>query len=244
MTQQGPRSEGRTRRAAAIVQSNYIPWKGYFDLINRVDEFVLYDDVQYTRRDWRNRNLVKTPNGLEWLTIPVEVKGKYFQKIRETRISEPGWAAKHWKTIVHNYAKAPHFRAYSEVFENLYRECANEEMLSHVNRRFIEAVCRLLGIGTRLTWSMDYALQEGKNERLIGLCHAVGAEHYLSGPAAREYMDEAQFGRAGITVEFMDYSGYPEYRQLHGAFEHGVTVLDLLFNEGPEARRFMKSFKA
>lgn len=229
-------------RSAAIVQSNYIPWKGYFDLINLVDEFVLYDDVQYTRRDWRNRNLIKTPNGLEWLTIPVEVKGKYFQKIRETRIGEPGWAAKHWKSLVHNYGKARHFRTHAGRFEQLYRECADEPMLSAVNRRFIEAVCEILGIGTRLSWSMEYPLEEGKTERLVGLCKSVGARHYLSGPAAREYMQEPLFEREGIGVSYMDYSGYPAYTQLHGPFEHGVTVLDLLFNEGPEARRYMKSF--
>src|SRR5438046_4323553 len=97
-------------RKAAIVQSNYIPWKGYFDLIRRVDEFILYDDVQYTRRDWRNRNLIKTPQGLRWLTIPVEVKGKYYQSIRDTKIADPVWAASHWQTIVHNYGRAPHVR--------------------------------------------------------------------------------------------------------------------------------------
>jgi hypothetical protein len=236
----GPRPSGR-RRSAAIVQSNYIPWKGYFDLINLVDEFILYDDVQYTRRDWRNRNLIKTPNGLEWLTIPVEVKGKYYQKIRETRVGDAAWATKHWKSLVHNYGKAPYFRTYAEKFEALYLEC-REEMLSRVNRRFIEAICGLLGIEARLSWSMDYPLEEGQSERLAGLCKAVGADHYLSGPSARAYMDEAAFEREGISVSYMDYSGYPEYRQLHGPFEHGVTVLDLLFNEGPGAHRFMKSF--
>jgi hypothetical protein len=228
-------------KRVAIVQSNYIPWKGYFDLINLVDEFILYDDMQYTRRDWRNRNYIKTPRGREWLTIPVEVKGKYLQKIRETRISDPQWAQKHWKTIVHNYGRARHFRTHAEVFESAYLGYRGE-MLSEVNRRFIEVVCRLLGIGARLSWSMEYPLHEGKNERLIGLCKAVGADHYLSGPADREYLDEPLFEREGIAVSYMDYSGYPEYAQLHGPFEHGVSIVDLLFNEGPEARRFMKSF--
>jgi hypothetical protein len=111
-------------RKAAIVQSSYIPWKGYFDLIRQVDEFILYDDVQYTRRDWRNRNLIKTPHGLSWLTIPVDVKGKYFQSIRETRIADPGWAERHWKTIVHNYSRAPHFDHHRQKLEELYLGCA------------------------------------------------------------------------------------------------------------------------
>ena len=104
------------------MQSNYIPWKGYFDLIHAVDEFILYDDAQFTRRDWRNRNQIKTPRGVEWLTIPVAVKGRYHQKIRETRVSDPAWGAAHWATLAHNYGKAPYFREYAPRFEALYGE--------------------------------------------------------------------------------------------------------------------------
>ena len=107
----------------AISQSNYIPWKGYFDLINKVDEFILYDDAQFTRRDWRNRNKIKTPNGLQWLTIPVDVKGKYFQKINETRISDKNWGVKHWHQIKQNYSKARSFKKYKDIFEKLYLDC-------------------------------------------------------------------------------------------------------------------------
>lgn len=229
-------------KTVAVVQSNYIPWKGYFDLINLVDEFILFDDMQYTRRDWRNRNLIKTPNGLEWLTIPVDVKGKYYQKIKETKISDPSWAKTHWATIVHNYSKAQHFREYREFFESLYLDC-KEEFLSRINFCFIEAICRVLRIKVHLSWSMDYPLTEGRTERLVGLCKAAGATHYLSGPSAKAYMDEQLFVKEGISVSYIDYSGYPEYIQLHGSFEHGVTILDLIFNEGPNAARFMKSFK-
>jgi hypothetical protein len=228
-------------KLVVIVQSNYIPWKGYFDLINMADEFILYDDVQYTRRDWRNRNLIKTPQGPQWLTVPVEVKGKYFQKIRDTRISEPGWARKHWATLVQNYGKTPYFAPYREVLEPLYLD-NQDAFLSDLNRRFIEAICGILDIRTRISWSSDYPLVDGRSERLLGLCLAAGAKRYLSGPAARGYLDEQLFNDAGVAVSWMDYSGYPPYRQLHGNFEHGVTVLDLLFNEGPEATRYMKSF--
>jgi hypothetical protein len=228
-------------KIVAVVQSNYIPWKGYFDLINMADEFVLYDDMQYTRRDWRNRNYIKTAKGLEWLTIPVDVKGKYFQKIRETRVNEPDWAKVHWKTIVHNYGKAPHFAEFREVFEDLYLGCT-EEMLSRINFRFIEAVCGILGIRTKLSWSMDYELVDGKTQRLLGLCKSTGASHYLSGPAARGYLEEDLFAAEGIAVSYMEYSGYPEYPQLHGEFQHGVTILDLLFNAGRDSPRYMKSF--
>jgi len=228
-------------KTVAIVQSNYIPWKGYFDLINSVDEFILYDDMQYTRRDWRNRNLIKTPKGLEWLTIPVIVKGRYHQKIRETRVSDAQWGRTHWATLAHNYGKARHFREYRELFEQLYLT-GGEEYLSQVNFRFLEAVCRIIGIRTRLTWSMDYQLVEGKTERLVALCKAAGADRYLSGPSAKGYIDESLFTDAAIALSYVDYGGYPEYRQLHGPFEHGVTILDLIFNEGSDASRFMKSF--
>jgi len=115
-------------KKVAILQSNYIPWKGYFDMIGLVDEFILYDDMQYTRRDWRNRNKIKTPNGLAWLTIPVEVKGKYFQKINETIISEPQWAKDHWATIKQFYSKARFFKDYKDIFENQEQDAAFEKV--------------------------------------------------------------------------------------------------------------------
>jgi hypothetical protein len=230
-------------KRVAIVQSNYIPWKGYFDLIRLSDEFILYDDVQYTRRDWRNRNLIKTPSGLKWLTIPVEVRGKYFQRIRDTRISDPNWGRKHWATIIHNYAKTPFFGAYREIFEPLYL-ATNEALLSEVNRRFIETIAPLVRVDTPIRWSSDYVLADGRSERLLQLCLSAGANTYLSGPAARGYLDETLFEEAGVRVEWMDYSGYPEYPQLFGAFQHGVTILDLLFNTGPEAANYMKSRSA
>lgn len=225
----------------AIVQSNYIPWKGYFDLINLVDEFILFDDMQYTRRDWRNRNLIKTRAGLKWLTIPVAVKGNFFQKIKDTRVSDPGWGRTHWESIVHNYSKANHFAAFREVFESLYLG-SQESFLSQINYAFLTAICKILGIETRITWCDDYESVEGKTERLVSICKQAGATTYISGPAARDYIDEGLFNYADISLEYMDYSAYPEYRQLFPPFEHGVSVIDLIFNEGPDAPKFMKSF--
>lgn len=225
-------------KTVTIVQSNYIPWKGYFDLIRRSDVFVLFDDVQYTRRDWRNRNRIKTHEGLKWLTIPVEVKGKYIQKIRDVRIADPRWHNEHWKTLSHAYARAPFFKAYADQIEALYRH-ANSEWLSEVNRHFIEGICELLGIRAEIHWSWEFIRHEGKSERLFGICRELDATCYLSGPAAKSYLDLELFDNAGISVEWMDYSGYPEYPQLYGAFEHGVTVLDLIFNTGPEAGRYL-----
>ena len=224
----------------AILQSNYIPWKGYFDMIRSVDEFILYDDMQYTRRDWRNRNLVKSPQGLHWLTIPVEVKGKFDQKIKDTKISEKTWAKDHWKTIQLYYSKTPHFKEYESVFEKTFQECELIDSLSQINFKWIQLICGLLQIPTKLSWSADYELKEGKTERLIGLCQSAGATHYLSGPAAKDYIVNQLFDDAGIGLEYMNYEGYPEYIQLYGKFEHGVTILDLLFNTGSKALNYMK----
>jgi hypothetical protein len=225
----------------AILQSNYIPWKGYFDMIRSVDEFILYDDMQYTRRDWRNRNLVKSPQGLHWLTIPVEVKGKYDQKIKDTKVSNNSWAKDHWKTIKLFYSKTPHFKKYERVFEKTYQECESLELLSQVNFKWISLICGLLQISAKLSWSMDYELKEGKTERLIGLCQSAGATHYLSGPAAKDYIVPELFHQAKIELSYMDYAGYAEYHQLYGPFEHSVSVIDLIFNEGSNAVNFLKS---
>ena len=228
-------------KKVAIVQSSYIPWKGYFDLINQVDEFILFDDAQYTRRDWRNRNRIKTPHGLPWLTIPVYAKGKYLQKIKETIISDPGWNQKHWMTISQHYSRSPNFQRYSDFFEEQYLT-STEEQLSRINERFIKAICHVLGINTKLSWSMNYEVREGKNERLLHLCQQAGATEYLSGPNAKAYLDEPAFNKAGIAVHYMDYSGYREYRQLSPPFEYGVSIIDLILTEGPDARKYMKSF--
>ena len=164
----------KSRKKVAILQSNYIPWKGYFDIIHMVDEFILYDDVQYTKNDWRNRNKIVTKDGLIWLSIPVLHTGKFSQKIRETKVIDGRWADKHWRSIEYSYSQ--------------------------------------------------------------------GGGAYLSGPAAKDYIRENLFAEEGIALEWMDYSGYPEYPQTLQQFEHGVSVLDLIFHKGPEAKNYMKSF--
>jgi hypothetical protein len=224
-----------------ITQSNYIPWKGYFDGINMVDEFVIYDDMQYTRRDWRNRNQIKTPQGLQWLTIPVDVKGKYFQKIKDTKISDKNWAKEHWKTISFNYTKSSHFKEFKEPFEKLYLTI-DHDYLSEVNFAFIRVICDLLNIKTEFKCSSEFELKEEKSERLVDICVTDHATDYFSGPAAKAYMNEELFRENGVNVHYFDYSNYPTYHQLYGSFEHSVTILDLIFNEGPNAKKFMKSF--
>jgi len=227
-------------KIVAVVQSNYIPWKGYFDLIHLADELILLDDVQYTRQDWRNRNLIKTPSGPRWLSVPVVAKGQLQRKINETKVSDPAWATRHWDAIRQNYATAPHFKAYRDAFEDLY--ASDETYLSRINRSFIDRICRVLGVTTPISWSSDYEVIEGPTARLVWLCKQSGASIYLSGPAARGYIEPELFEDAGIELRYMDYSGYPEYRQLHPPFEHSVTALDLIFNEGADATRYMRTF--
>jgi hypothetical protein len=232
----------RSPKAVGIVQSNYIPWKGYFDLINSVDEFILYDDCQYTRQDWRNRNRIKTPNGTRWLTIPVQVDNLYEQRLDETETADPRWAARHWDTLRQAYRRAPCFAHVADRIQAAYEECASERRLSKINRALLETVCEILGISTRFTWSTEYSARGGRTERVVDLCLKAGATIYLSGPSARSYIDAPLFEAAGVELRYVDYDGYPEYPQLYPPFDHNVTILDLLFSTGPEAPSFMKSF--
>lgn len=231
----------RGEKRVAIVQSCYIPWKGYFDLIAQVDEFIFLDDAQFTRRDWRNRNQIKTPQGPRWLTIPVESKGKFHARIDEVETQGLEWATKHWQTLHHNYAKAPCFRQQEAWVEALYGGLKTTR-LSEINRAFVEAICAFLGLETSLSWSTDYGQSDrGKTDRLLELCQAAGAGHYLSGPSARAYLEQSKFEEVGVSVSYADYEGYPEYPgQPHPPFSHHVTILDMIFSVGERARDYMR----
>jgi WbqC-like protein len=224
----------------AILQSNYIPWKGYFDILKAVDMFVFYDDAQYTKNDWRNRNKIKTSQGIQWLTIPVRQE-RLNQKIKDTKVIDKKWNIRHWRTICQNYTKASHFKSYKDVFEDLYLNC-NEEYLSQINYKFITTINKILDINTELRWSSEFKLIGGQTEKLLGICKDCNADIYLSGPAAKDYFNEDLAKKENIKVEWMDYGGYDEYTQLYPPFEHGVSILDLIFNEGENAKKFMKSF--
>jgi hypothetical protein len=226
-------------KKVAIVQSNYLPWKGYFDLIAAVDEFIIFDDVQYTRRDWRNRNLIKTPKGTEWLTVPVKTKGNYYQAIRDIEIDGTAWALVHWKALQLNYRRTPFYEEVAALLEPSLR-ARQYSHLSKLNHDIIEAICRYLGVRTIISSSSEYELLTGKSERLAHLCSQAGATEYISGPSARRYLEESVFTERGISVAWFDYDDYPEYPQLWGAFNHHVTILDLLFNCGNEAPQYMK----
>lgn len=215
-------------KKVAILQSNYIPWKGYFDIINSVDTFIIYDEVQYTKNDWRNRNQIMTNNGPLWLTIPVRQES-LDQKIYETKISLKNWNKKHWNSLKANYGKSPNFKNISEELESLYLD-NKSEYLSEININFIQWVNSILGIKTEIIDSRELNLQGDRNERLVEAVKSVDGEIYLSGPSAKDYLDEDLFDKENIKVEWKSYQNYPEYSSIHNNFTHAISILDLIFN--------------
>jgi len=228
----------------AMIQSSYVPWKGYFDQINMADLFVFYDDVQYTKDDWRNRNRIKTRHGLRWITVPCG--SGIDRRICDVRIEHAHWQRKHWELIRHSYHRAAGFERFRPLLEELYlgREWVS---LSELNQTFIRTLCReALGIPTAFADSRDYDLPPGleREQRWLDLLRQTGARNFVIGPAARDYLADdklREIEASGLNLVWMDYEGYPEYRQLFPPFEHRVSILDLLCNEGEDARRFLKS---
>jgi hypothetical protein len=223
----------------AIIQSCYIPWKGFFDLVGQCDTYVILDRAQFVKRHWHNRNQIKTAHGLEWLTIPVNTKGRFDQPIDEVEISEP-WTDRHWRAIELAYGRAPFFGDYREKVRGWYERAAQEKLLTAVNELFLRELASLLELRTRIVRDTAYPGDGRKTERLVNIGKAAGATAYLSGPSARAYLDESLFAQAGIAVEWMSYDGYPEYSQRHGDFAPAVSVLDVLFNTGPDAPRHIR----
>ena len=226
----------------AIVQSSYIPWRGYFAIIARCDAFVFLDSVQFTRRDWRTRNRIKTPDGLCWLSIPVHQRGAYHAPINAMTIADATWWRRHLRSIELSYRRAAGFAAAFDGLAAAYHAAGGETMLSLVNQRLTGALCAMMGIGTRLTRDTDLVAAESlaamdATERLVAIAHAANADEYLSGPAARAYLDEAAFNRRGIRVSWMDYTNLPRYPQLWGEFEPAVSIVDALLNLGPAGAR-------
>ena len=236
----------KPKKTVAILQSNYIPWKGNFHMMYLVDEYVLYDDVQFTRRDWRNRNKIKTPSGLKWLTIPVKNVSNHQssecgQRICDTEISDHSWAEKHWRQIEANYSIAPFWKMYEAPLKATYEAASEETLLSRVNHLFLSMLMELLGFSTKITWSMDYSAKGHKTDRLLDILQKAEATDYISGPLAKDYIEKEKFDEAGIVLHWMEYGPYPEYSQLYPPFEHGVSVIDTLCMLGTDAPAFIWS---
>jgi len=215
-----------------VLQSSYLPWKGYFDLIHDADLFVFYDDVQFTRQDWRSRNRIKGQAGPQWLTVPVGTD--HDRLICEVTLPA-GWGVKHYKTLQQCYSRTPHWAALQPWLESILVE-RTWATLSDFNQHVTIHIAReLLGIRTGFADSRTFAPEGARMDRLFDLLTKVGATHYISGPSARSYLDEARLAAAGIELTYKDYAGYPEYPQRFPPFEHAVSIVDLLCNVGDQA---------
>ncbi|HQQ96405.1 MAG TPA: WbqC family protein [Cyclobacteriaceae bacterium] len=224
-------------RTVVVLQSNYLPWKGYFDLMRRADLFIFYDDVQFTKNDWRNRNKIKTPTGAEWISIPCGTNLK--RLIQDVRPTHADWQREHWRRITECYASTQHFSRYRPFFEDFYlgKTWTN---LSELNQYLIRHIARdMLGIQTTFEQSSQYELNGVRQDRLLDLLLKTGATEYLSGPAARAYISEESFHTANIKLTWMKYGPYPEYPQPYPPFVHEVSIIDLLFCQGPEAVAYL-----
>ena len=224
-------------KSVVILQSNYIPWKGYFDLVHDADLFVFYDDLQYTKNDWRNRNKIKTAQGPKWLTVPVGIDSN--RLICEVEIKDHTWQKKHWETIKQSYSKCEYFSQYKSFFEKIYIE-QEWKNLSVMNQEIIKRISiELLHLDTEFADSREFKPVGKKLDRLLDLIIKTNASYYISGPAAKEYIDPHRFSELGVDLIWKDYSNYPEYLQKNPPFEHGVSILDLIFNVGPLASDYI-----
>ena len=227
---------------AVILQPSYIPWRGYFHQIQKADAFVFYDCVQYDDRGWRNRNKIKTAQGEQWLTVPVNSKGcqTFKTPIMDIPIIwETAWPEKHLKAIQHSYCKTPFFREHGSLLEAIYGR--RDERLADFTCATTELIARKLGIGhTKFFRSSQLPAQGSKTDRLVSILVHLGATHYISGPSAQDYIEKEKFDAVGISLEFMRYD-YPEYPQVNGSFTSNVSILDLMFNTGPKAEKYIWS---
>jgi hypothetical protein len=221
----------------AMLQPNYIPWKGVFDLIHRVDKFVFYDDVQYTKRDWRNRNKIKTKDGELWLSVPVKNAGK--KLIYETEIdNETDWQSNHVKSIRNSYAKAPHFKMYDYLLSEIY-ETKKWTNISELNVASTKLIAKALNISVEWHLASELKCTGSKDgEKILKICEALKCDYFINGPAAKGFIDQNKFMEAGVELDYIDYS-YPEYPQVFPPFNHFVSVLDVLFNCGEKAPQFI-----
>jgi hypothetical protein len=231
-------------KKVAISQSNYVPWRGYFDLINSVDEFIFFDEVQYTRRDWRNRNKILINNKPTWLTIPLENKGNYLEIISNMKAFDGNWKSRHIEIIKKNYAKTKYFQDIFALLDKLYKEI-NSLYLSDINQFLIKEICVLLNIKTKFKKSSEFKIFTSRNydatERLVDLCYQTGCTTYISGPSAKEYLRTEDFKKKDINVLWFDYKESKIYDQSQKNFIKDLSILDCLFHCNLEKNNFLNT---
>lgn len=227
---------------AAIMQPTYLPWIGYFDLIDQVDVFVFLDTVQFEKQTWQQRNRIRTANGLEWITVPVFIKGRFGQHIRDVQIRTTEFPDKHVRALRQHYGKTPYGGKYLAELEQILSSARNDPSLSRLNVALIRWLSDRLGIRGRFSFASELAAEGQRSTRLVAILQALKATRYLSPPGSLDYLrsDRHVFERAGIPILVHDYV-HPEYRQRYRPFEPGASAIDLLFNEGPGAAAVIRS---
>lgn len=221
-----------------ILQPGYLPWLGFFEQMERTDLFILYDDVQYDKNGWRNRNRIKTPGGWQWLTVPVKVEYRNLPLIKEILIDDrASWQKKHLGTINQYYRDAPYFDQYYPELEKILRR--RFRFLIDVDLELIAWLVNSLGLERRIILSSELDLPGRSTERLIRICRHFGADSFYEGASGRDYIDEALFRDAGIRLEYQDYQ-HPVYPQLYGEFVPYLSTVDLLFNCGAHSLEILK----
>ena len=225
---------------AVILQPGYLPWLGFFEQLQRADIFVIYDDVQFDRRGWRNRNRIKGPDGELWLTVPVIQKGRFGQKVSEVEIDDKHpWQRKHIESLRRCYSRAPYFKRYFPLIADIIRKPSQK--LVDLDISLIYLLAEMTGQPmSKFRRSSELGLTGGRTSRLLNICRALGADEYYTGAAARVYFDMKLFNNAGIKVEFQDYR-HPAYPQLFGDFIPYLSLVDLLFNTGENSGEIIAS---
>jgi hypothetical protein len=226
----------------AISQPTYLPWLGYFDLIDQVDAFVFLDSVQFEKQSWQHRNRIKTPVGLQWLTVPVAFRGRFGQQIHDVEIRDGDFVRKHLRAIELNYRRAPFFENHFLQISQILEKFCSGTSLAELNIELIWWCCRALGIQTPLVRSSELNECGRRSELLVNLCRHLNADMYISPPGSAVYLldDLGLFADACIDVAFHHYQ-HPEYKQLFLPFTSYASALDLLFNEGPRAAEILRS---
>jgi hypothetical protein len=234
MPPESPLNQKGTGKTIGILQPGYLPWLGFFEQLSVSDIFIIYDDVQYDKHGWRNRNRIKTVSGVQWLTVPVLVNYSQRPLITDIRISDrDNWPKKHFLSIKQNYSKAPFFQTYIDLFAAAYKR--NWEYLIDLDMYFIFELSKCLGIPTeKIVRSSALEVSGGKITRLLTLCKLFEADFFYEGASGKNYLDEAEFQEAGITISYQEYN-HPIYNQLYGEFIPNLSIIDLLFNHGPES---------
>jgi hypothetical protein len=221
---------------AVILQPMYIPWAGYFGLIEASDVFVFYDDVQFVRRSWQRRNRIKVPDGdFTWLTVPIEKD--FGQNINEVKLKHDGWSHSHWQSIEYSYSSTPYFSEYSDILHEVYQD--QWDRLVDVNTELIGRLCDIFGITSEFKYSSEISPTGSKTNRLLSILDAVGADEYISGRNARDYIEEDKFEEAEIQLFWHDFT-HPEYNQIHGEFVSHLSAIDILFHQGQNAGEIIR----